>query len=54
MKDGWMNANDWNQWSSLKELNESYQNFLATEYTNETHSSLGISPKERYLKDQAD
>jgi putative transposase len=51
MKDGWMNANDWNQWSSLKELNESYQNFLATEYTNETHSSLGISPKERYLKD---
>ena len=46
-----MNANDWNQWSSLKELNESYQNFLATEYTNEIHSSLGISPKERYLKD---
>lgn len=51
MKDGWMNANDWNQWSSLKELNESYQNFLAQEYTNEIHSSLGISPKERYLKD---
>ena len=51
MKDGWMNANDWNQWESLKELNESYQNFLATEYTNEIHSSLGVSPKERYLKD---
>lgn len=51
MKDGWMNANDWNQWSSLKELNGSYQNFLATEYTNEVHSSLEISPKERYMKD---
>jgi putative transposase len=51
MKDGWMNANDWNQWSSLKELNDSYQNFLATKYTNEMHSSLGMSPKERYLKD---
>lgn len=51
MKDGWMNANDWNQWSSFKELNESYQNFLATEYTNEIHSSLGISPKERFLQD---
>ena len=51
MKDGWMNANDWNRWTSLKELNESYQDFLAEEYTNEIHSSLGISPKERYLRD---
>ncbi len=51
MKDGWMNANDWNQWSSLKEVNESYENFLAKDYTNEVHSSLGMTPKERYLKD---
>lgn len=51
MKDGWMNANDWNQWSSLAELNESYQDFLSTEYTNAVHSSLGMSPKERYLLD---
>lgn len=51
MKDGWMNSNDWNQWSSLKELNESYQHFLSTEYTNAMHSALGMSPKERYLKD---
>lgn len=51
MKDGLMNANDWNQWSSLKELNESYQIFLSTEYTNEVHSSLGMSPRERFLKD---
>lgn len=51
MKDGWMNANDWNQWTSLGELNQSYHNFLATEYTNEIHSSLGESPKERFLRD---
>ncbi len=51
MKDGWMNANDWNQWNSFQELNDSYQKFLATDYTNEVHSSLGISPKDRYLKD---
>ncbi|MFA9378825.1 MAG: DDE-type integrase/transposase/recombinase [Lachnotalea sp.] len=51
MKDGWMNANNWNQWSSLNELNESYQNFLTKEYTNSIHSSLEISPKERYLRD---
>lgn len=51
MKDGWMNANDWNRWNSLKDVNESYENFLSKDYTNEVHSSLGISPKERYLKD---
>lgn len=51
MKDGFMNANDWGIWSSLSELNKSYQEFLSCEYTNKFHSSLGMSPKERYLKD---
>ncbi|MFV0342368.1 MAG: DDE-type integrase/transposase/recombinase [Anaerocolumna sp.] len=35
MKDGWMNAKDWRQWSTLEDINKSYQNFLDTEYTNE-------------------
>lgn len=51
MKDGWMNATDWNQWTSFHQLNRSYEAFLQKDYTNEIHSSLGITPKERFMRD---
>lgn len=51
VKDKWMNAIDWNDYGSLGELNKDYERFLNKEYTNSVHSSLGMTPKERYLKD---
>ncbi|HZK70155.1 MAG TPA: DDE-type integrase/transposase/recombinase [Clostridia bacterium] len=51
VKDKWMHAIDWNAYHSLEELNKDFDKFLADEYTNIIHSSLGMTPKERYLKD---
>lgn len=51
VKDKWMNAVDWNDFHSLEELNRDYEIFLSKEYTNFLHSGIGMTPKERYLKD---
>lgn len=50
-KDRWMNCTDWNEFHSLEDVNNSYQHFLNTQYNNSPHSSIGMTPKERYLKD---
>lgn len=50
-KDRWMNCTDWNTFHSLEDVNTSYHRFLDTEYNNSLHSSIGMTPKERYLKD---
>ena len=46
-----MNCTDWNTFHSLEDVNESYHHFLDTGYNNTPHSSIGMTPKERYLKD---
>ena len=51
VKDKWMHAIDWNDYHSIEELNKDFDAFLAAEYTNSIHSSLDMTPKERYLKD---
>jgi hypothetical protein len=51
VKDGWMNAVDWNGFSTLEGLGASLATFLAENYTNSIHSSIGCSPKERFLRD---
>jgi transposase InsO family protein len=51
IKDGWMNAVDWNAFGSLDELNGALSTFLSEKYTNNVHSSLKATPKERFLKD---
>lgn len=50
-KDRWMNCTDWNTFHSLEDVNTSYHQFLDTEYNNGVHSSINMTPKERYLKD---
>ncbi|MBQ1431292.1 MAG: DDE-type integrase/transposase/recombinase [Firmicutes bacterium] len=47
----WMDCTDFSQFHSLEELNESYWEFLNKDYNNRRHSSIGMTPKERYLKD---
>lgn len=51
MKDGWMNAKNWKEWHSLDDVNQSYNEFLFSDYINAIHSSIGMTPKERYMKD---
>lgn len=46
-----MNCTDWNDFHCLEDVNHSYHRFLDTEYTNRPHSSIGTTPRERYLKD---
>jgi transposase InsO family protein len=51
IKDGWMNAVDWNTFASLDDVNASLSAFLSESYTNNMHSSLSCTPKERFLRD---
>ncbi len=51
IKDNWINGVDWNEFDSLDSLNIAFNKFLVEKYTNSVHSALGISPRERYLKD---
>lgn len=50
-KDRWMNCTDWNDFHSLEDVNNSYWEYLNQEYNNSPHSSIGMTPKERYLMD---
>ena len=51
VKDGWMNCTDWNQFSSLDDVDASLAAFLTKEYTNDVHSSIKMTPKDRFLRD---
>jgi transposase InsO family protein len=51
VKDGWMNATDWNEFSSLDDVHVSFSKYLSKEYTNYHHSSIGCTPKERFMRD---
>jgi transposase InsO family protein len=51
VKDGWMNCTDWDEFSSLEELSASFAEYMSREYTNAVHSSIGCTPKERFMRD---
>ena len=51
VKDGWMNCTDWDEFSSLEELSASFAKYLSKKYTNDVHSSIGCTPKERFMRD---
>lgn len=51
VKDGWMNAVDWNLFSSLEDIDASLSAFLSNKYTNAIHSSIKCTPKERFMRD---
>jgi putative transposase len=51
IKDNWLNGIDWNDFDSLDSLNAAFHNFINEKYMNMPHSSLDMSPRERYLKD---
>lgn len=51
IKDNWMNGVAWNNFDSLEALNTEFNIFLSEKYMNGIHSALGVTPRERYLKD---
>jgi hypothetical protein len=51
VKDGWMNCTDWDEFNTLEEMAASFADFLSREYTNAVHSSIGCTPKERFMRD---
>ena len=51
VKDGWMNCTDWGEFSSLEELSVSFAAYLSKDYINAVHSSIGCTPKERFMRD---
>jgi hypothetical protein len=46
-----MNCTDWNTFSSLEDVGTSLAAFLSKDYTNSVHSSIGCTPKERFMRD---
>ena len=51
IKDNWLNCIDWNVFSSLEQLNSGFNEYLNDKYTNSEHSALGMTPRNRYLRD---
>ena len=51
IKDNWINGIDWNTFSSLEQLNAEFNKYLNEKYINSEHSAIGMSPRNRYLKD---
>ena len=51
VKDGWMNCTDWDEFSSIEGLSASFSDYLTREYTNDVHSSINCTPRERFMRD---
>lgn len=51
IKDNWINGLDWNELKSLEQMNAEFNTYLSEKYTNEMHTSLGETPKQRFIKD---
>ena len=46
----WMNVKDWNEFSSLKELNQSLQHYVEKQYNQSEHSSINQKPIDKFIK----
>ncbi len=46
-----MNGTDWNEFSSLEDLNKDFNKYLQSKYNNSFHSGINNSPKDRFMKD---
>ena len=51
IKDNWLNGADWNMFTDLEDLNTQFNKYLNEKYSNSIHSTIEISPRNRYLKD---
>ena len=51
VKDNFLNCEDWTKYTSLKELNDSYRNYIVTEYNSKYHSGIKDIPRNRFQRD---
>ena len=51
VKDGFFNTIDWNSIKSIEQVQEMYNEYLRDNYINTKHSSIEMTPKERFMKD---
>ena len=51
IKDNWLNGVDWNTFISLEQLNTEFNKYLNDKYINSDHSSIGMTPRSRYIQD---
>ncbi len=51
VKDNWVYNVDWSKFNSMDLINTEFNKYLSANYTHKPHSSLKMSPKERYLQD---
>ena len=51
LKDGWMNATDWNEFKSLDDVKESLSEFIHNNYINKIHSVTKETPNSRWHND---
>lgn len=51
VKDTWIYSIDWSKFNSLESVNTEFNLYLSEKYTHKVHSSLNMSPKERYMSD---
>lgn len=50
IKEGWMNARDWNRYKNLEDLEKDYEEYLFNEYINKEHSELKDTPNNVWHK----
>lgn len=53
IQQGWVYGQDFSAFSSLTQLNDTFQTWLQKDYANKPHRNLDSSPRERFLRDQA-
>ena len=50
IKDGWMNAKNWNNFKSIEDLEKDYEEYLFNDYINKEHRELGDTPNNVWHK----
>lgn len=50
LHDQWMNVIDWNEFSSLEELNKSMSQYVEESYNSKVHSSINMKPIDKFVK----
>ena len=51
VKDKFFNTIDWNSIADIEQAQEMYTEFVNKEYNNKIHSSIEMTPKERFMRD---
>ena len=51
VKDRFFNCIDWNSITDISQAQNMYTDFLNKDYLNKEHSSIQMTPKERFMKD---